>query len=137
MDTSRTFDIFLSNKNKTVNAICHSFLIKKDRHMNIDWENPYFTHETVETNCIIDEIPFSEGALRYAYYLYDNEVNMNYVAKLDKEISNTRDNLEGYSKELESITICHHIANQFDERIVNIIPKNQTNILLKYIHCYI
>ena len=137
VDTSRTFDIFLSNKNKTVNAICHSFLIKKDRHMNIDWENPYFTHETVETNCIIDEIPFSEGALRYAYYLYDNEVNMNYVAKLDKEISNTRDNLEGYSKELESITICHHIANQFDERIVNIIPKNQTNILLKYIHCYI
>ena len=137
VDTTRTFDIFLSNNNNTVNAICHSFLIKKDRHMNIDWENPYISHYTVETNCIIDEIPFNEGALRYAYYLYDNEVNMKYVAKLDKEISSTRDNLKGYSKELESITICHHISNEFDERIVNIIPKNQTNILLKYIHCYL
>ena len=137
VDTSRTFDIFLSNNNKTVNAICHSFLIKKDRHMNINWENPYISHYTVETKCVIDQKPFSEGALRYAYYLYDNEVSMKFVGKLDKKITNIRNNLEGYSRELESITICHHISNEFDERIVNIIPKDKTDILLKYIHCYI
>ena len=137
VDTSRTFDNFISANKTTVNAICHSFVIKKDRHMNINWKNPYISHYTVQTKCIIDEIPFNEGALRYAYYLYDKEVKMNYVAKLDKEISSSRDNLEGYSRELESITICHHISNEFDERIVNIVPKDQTNILLKYIHCYI
>ena len=36
VDTSKTFDNFISSNKKTVNAICHSFLIKKDRHMNID-----------------------------------------------------------------------------------------------------
>ena len=137
VDPSRTFDNFLSENKNTLNAICHSFLIKKDRHMNIDWENPEISHYTVQTKCIIDKKPFNEGAMRYAYYLYDEEVEMKYIAKLDKEINSSRNNLEGYSKELESITICHHISNEFDERIVNIIPKDQTNILLKYVHCYI
>ena len=137
VDTSRTFDNFISTNKNKVNAICHSFLIKKDRHMNINWENPYISHYTVNTKCIIDDIPFNEGALRYAYYLYDKEVQMNYVAKLDKKLNILRDNLKDYSRELESITICHHISNEFDERIINFIPKNQTNILIKYIHCYI
>ena len=137
VDTSRTFDDFVSSEKNSFNAVCHSFIIKKDRHMNIDWKNPYISHYTVNTKCIIDKIPFNEGALRYAYYLYDEEVKMKYVAKLDKEIDNKRNNLKGYSRELESITICHHISNEFDERIVNIVPNGQTNILLKYVHCYI
>ena len=137
VDTSRTFDQFITTNKKSIDAICHSFIIKKDRYMNIDWRNPYISHYKVETKCIIDDIPFNEGAERYAYYLYDKEVKLNYVAKLNKIFIKSKDNLEEYSKELESITICHHISNEFDERIVNIVPKDKTNVLLKYIHCYI
>ena len=137
VDESRTFNKSISSIKEEVNAICHSFLIKKDRDMYIDWKNPYISHLKVETKCLIDDIPFSEGALRYAYYLYDKEVEMNFVAKLDKIITGDRNNLKGYSRELESIAICQHISNEFDERIVNLIPKDQTNILLNYIHSYI
>ena len=137
VDESKTYDNFISTNKNEINAICHSFIIKKDRHMNMNWKKPYINHYKVETKCIIDDIPFSEGAERYAYYLYDKEVNLKYVAKLKKEYYESENNLEGYSKDLESITICHHIANEFNERIVNIIPKDKTDILLKYIHCYI
>ena len=137
VDTSRTFDKFMSTNKKAINAICHSYIIKKDRYMNMNWKNPYISHYKVETKCIIDDIPFNEGAERYAYYLYDKEVKLNYVAKLNKIFIQSKNKLEDYAKELESITICHHISNEFDERIVNIVPKDKTNILLKYIHCYI
>ena len=137
VDESKTYDDFISTNKNEVKAICHSFIIKKDRHMNMNWKKPYINHYKVETKCIIDDIPFSEGAERYAYFLYDKEVNLKYVAKRRKKYYMSENNLQGYSKDLESITICHHIANEFNERIVNIIPNDKTDILLKYIHCYI
>ena len=137
VDKTRTFDNFIASYKKPIDAICHSYIIKKDRHLNMNWKNPYISHYKVETKCIIDDIPFSEGCERYAYFLYDEDVKMKYVAKLRKEFIESKNMLEDYSKELESITVCHHIANEFDERIVNIVPKDKTNILLNYIHCYI
>ena len=135
VDKTRTFDNFIASYKKPIDAICHSYIIKKDRHLNMNWKNPYISHYKVETKCIIDDIPFSEGCERYAYFLYDEDVKMKYVAKLRKEYIESKNMLEDYSKELESITVCHHIANEFDERIVNIVPKDKTNILLNYIHC--
>ena len=137
VDSSKTYDNFISTNKNEVKAICHSYIIKKDRHMNMNWKNPYINHYKVETKCIIDDIPFGEGVERYAYFLYDKEVNLKYVAKEKKEYDASNNTLDKYAKEVESITICHHIANEFNERIVNIVPKDKTDILLKYIHCYI
>ena len=138
VDSNRTYEMFEKlNKDKKIKGICHSFIIKKDRYLNINWENPYISHYQIETECIIDDNPFNEGAERYAYYMYDTKVKMKYVAKQKKIYSKSQNNLSSFQKELESITICHHIANEFNERIVNYLPKGKTNILINFIHSYI
>jgi vacuole morphology and inheritance protein 14 len=138
IDLNRTYDTFKNtNMNNIEKAICHSFIISKDRYLNINWKNPYISHYNVETECSIDTIPFNEGAERYAYYMYDNIVNLKYVAKKNKIFIKSQNNINSMQKELESITICHHISNEFNDRIVNFIPKDKTDILINFIHSYI
>ena len=55
VDTQKTYDNFISTNKNEDNAICHSYIIKKDRHMNMNWKNPYINHYKVETKCIIDD----------------------------------------------------------------------------------
>ena len=139
IDTSRTFDTFmsLSSNFKPFKALCHSFVIKKDRHTNINWENPFISHNTIETEALIDNIAFNEGAQRYALYLYDNKLEMKFVAKRNKVSSPNFETIKYLSKELETITICHHIANAFNERVIALLPDQKTDILFNFIHCYI
>lgn len=135
---NRTFELFLSTKpSQPEKAVCHSFIIKKDRYTNINWKKPFISHYEVETESFVDSVPFNEGAERLAYYLYDDKLKMNFVAKRKRIYSDSTNTIEFLSKDLESITICHHISNEFNERIVNHLPKNKTNILLNFIHCYI
>lgn len=62
---------------------------------------------------------------------------MNFVAKRKRIFTDTTNIIEYLQKDLESITICHHIANEFNDRVVNYLPKSKTSILLNFIHCYI
>ena len=79
---NRTFELFLSTKpSQPEKAVCHSFIIKKDRYTNINWKKPFISHYEVETESFVDSVPFNEGAERLAYYLYDNKLKMNFVAK--------------------------------------------------------
>lgn len=118
---------------KTVNSICHSFYVKKDRYTNINWKNPFIQNSNVKSNVTISNDPFSEGCNRYAFYMKDNDLNQNLVAKVPKIMKTYT--IEELSKELEQITICQYIVNDFNDRIVNLVP--DTRLLLNFIDCYI
>ena len=87
----------------------------------INWKKPFILHYEVETESFVDSVPFNEGAERLAYYLYDDKLKMNFVAKRKRIYSDSTNTIEFLSKDLESITICHHISNEFNDRIVKII----------------
>lgn len=59
----------------------------------------------IHTKITIAADPFSQGAMRYAFYATDDELDQNMVAKLPKVISKDY-NIETLKKDLESIFIC-------------------------------
>jgi hypothetical protein len=120
---------------KDFEAICHNFYIKKDRHTNINWKNPFIQHSHVKSKVQICDEPFSSGAMRYAFYMKDLVLDQNLVAKIPKTINKRYHTLENLRRELEAITLCNHIAYDFNNRIVGIVPN--TKLLLNFIHCYI
>ena len=137
VNKDRTYDQFLNENKNLIKAKCHSFEIKNDRYLNINYENPFISHNEVQTECFIDKIPFNEGSEHLAYYLFDKTVNLKYVGKLKKMYSKETYTIDNLKKELESITICSYISNIFNDRIVNYLPNNKTNILINFIHNYI
>jgi hypothetical protein len=116
-------------------AICHSFYIKKDRHTNLNWKNPFIQHSHVKSKVAVCDEPFSYGAMRYAFYMKDTELDQNLVAKIPKTLNKRYHTLENLKRELEAITICNHLAYDFNNRIVGTVPN--TKLLLNFIHCYI
>ncbi len=57
------------------------------------------------------------------------------VAKLPKVYSKKKYNLEELSKDLESIFICQHLANDFNELIVSYLT--DTSLLINFVHSFI
>jgi hypothetical protein len=119
----------------TLNTICHSYVIKKDRHLNINWKNPFIQHTELKSKVTISQLPFSEGSNRYAFYMKDESLNQELVGKLPKILDSKEYNIEGLRKDLEAITICNYICGDFNNRIVNLVP--DTRLLLNFINCYI
>jgi hypothetical protein len=124
----------LSNK-VSLNTVCHSYIIKKDRHLNINWKNPFIQHTELKSKVSINQFPFSDGSNRYAFYMKDECLNQELVGKLPKILDIKYYNIEGLRKELEAITICNYICCDFNNRIVNLVP--DTRLLLNFINCYI
>jgi hypothetical protein len=116
-------------------AVCHSFFLKKDRHTNINWKNPFIQHSEVKSKITIGTDPFSEGCNRLAFYMKDKTLEQNLVAKLPKSIKASEYSIDGLKKELEAITICQHLVSEFNERVVNMVP--DTRLLFNFINCYI
>ena len=120
----------------TFSAICHSFTIPKNRNNSyVDWKNPLIKHNFIQTEVVIDDTPFAEGAMRYAFYMKDLMLDQNLVGKLDKKIKLKEQSLAHYSKDILSIVICRHIAYDFNDRVINIVP--DTRLLINFVHSYI
>ena len=117
------------------NSKCHSFTIPKDRHSYINWKNPFIKKSSISTEIQIADKPFSEGAMRYAFYMKDNKLDQKLVGKLYKVIKKEENNIDTLSKDLLSIVVSKHIAYDFNDRVINIVPN--TNLLLNYVDSYI
>ena len=117
------------------NSICHSFHIPKDRNSFIDWKNPFIKTSNINCEVSMADKPFSEGAMRYAFFMKDLTLDQNMVGKLNKVIKKKENNLESLSKDILSITICQHIAYDFNNRVINMVP--DTRLLINFVHAYI
>jgi hypothetical protein len=116
-------------------AICHNYYIKKDRHTNLSWKNPFIQHSQVKSKIAVSDEPFSSGAMRYAFYMKDITLDQKLVSKIPKTLNKRYHTLENLKRELEAITLCNHMAYDFNNRIVGSVPN--TKLLLNFIHCYI
>jgi hypothetical protein len=134
-NTSPDFNNLNKDMLSPIEANCFSFFIKKDRHTNINWKNPYIQNSCIKSKVKISSEPFSSGAMRYAFYMKDEELGQNLVGKIPKIMSKERYTIESLAKELEAITISSNIAQDFNERIVNTV--SDTKLLLNFIHNYI
>ena len=78
--------------------------------------------------------PFASGAMRYAFYMYDNVIQQKMVAKLPKRLDEHYQ-IQEMKKEIEVQFICQHIVNEFNELIVEII--SHEDLLMNFVHAYI
>lgn len=117
------------------NSICHSFNIPKNRNTFINWKSPIIKPSNIKCQVTLSNTPFAEGAMRYAFYMKDITLNQKLVGKLNKTIKQSENNLNHLSKDILSLTICRHIAYDFDDRILNILP--DTRLLINFVHAYI
>ena len=120
---------------KKYKATCHTWFIVKDKNVNINWRKPLIQSSTITTDVIVDELPFSEGAMRYAFYMYDITLNQALIGKLPKKIKNDQNNLDFFSKDIESVIICQHLVNSFNERIVEFLPSS--DLILNFVHTFV
>ena len=119
---------------KLHNAVCHTFFIVKDKEVAINWKKPLVQNSQITTKVRICQQPFAQGAMRYAFYAKDELVDQKLVAKLPKIVS-VDYTIATLQKDLESIFICQHIVNEFNEKIIPFVPN--TNLLLNFVHCFI
>ena len=115
-------------------AKCHTWFIVKDKDVSINWRKTLIQKNEVSTKVWINSKPFAAGAMRYAFYMKDLVMNQKMVAKIPKVLD------ENYTpeimrKDIESVLICSHIVNEFNDRIVSILP--DPDMLISFVHCYI
>ena len=82
-----------------------NFFIVKDRDMEINWRKPLIQESELDSKATIHKQPFSQGAMRYAFKMFDSLLNQQLVAKLPKEIDENY-NLEQMKKDIETQYIC-------------------------------
>jgi ribonuclease HII len=56
------------------------------------------------------------------------------VAKLPKNVNPKQYNLETMKKDIETMIICSHIVNEYNERIIGI---SDSKLLTEFVHSYI
>lgn len=115
-------------------AICHTYFIVKDKDVEINWSKPLIQKSQITTMIKINQKPFAAGAMRYAFYMKDVGLNENLVGKLPKVLDKSY-NPTDMKKELETVFISSHIVNEFNDRIVSLLPN--PNMLMSFVHCYI
>lgn len=120
---------------KDYECICYTWFIVKDRNVNIDWKNPLIQQSQIKSHVRIAKTPFSKGAMRYAYHMYDAYLEQKLVGKLPIEIALKDYTPQNLSKDIESLIFCQFLANDYNEKIINIIP--ETKLLLNFIHSYV
>jgi len=73
--------------------------------------------------------------MRYAFYMEDIECdNQQMVAKLPKNLNPKHYNLDVMKNDIETMFICSHIVNDFNERIINY---GDTKLLVEFVHSFI
>lgn len=124
------------NKTKYSNlpAICHTWFIVKDLNVSINWRKPLIQKSQISTHVWINTKPFSAGAMRYAFFMKDLDLDQKLVAKIPKVLDQNYIP-EIMMKDVESIFICNHIVNEFNDRIVSIVP--DPDMLISFVHSFI
>ena len=107
-------------KTYTFQAICHTYFIVKEEGQEVNWRKPLVQKKQITTSVKLAKSPFAEGAMRYAFYMDDLELEDAHqmVAKLPKDINPKTYNLNTMSKDIEAMVVCQHIVNEFNERII-------------------
>jgi len=117
-------------------AVCHSWYIKQSRNQEIDWKNPDISQTQVDTKVQISKFPFSQGALRFAFYMKDLGVSGDHqktVAKFPKKITK-KYTVETMRKEIEAVLMCQLITNEFNDRLVN---NANEGLLMSFVQPYV
>ena len=115
-------------------AICHTWFIVKDKNVSINWRKPLIQKSQISTTVWINTKPFSAGAMRYAFYMKDVDLDQKMVGKIPKILD------ESYTpdvmmRDIESLFICSHIVNEFNDRVVSLLP--DPDMLISFVHCFI
>ena len=123
-------------KTYELNALCHTYFIVKEEGQEINWRKPLVQKKQITTSVKLAKFPFSEGAMRYTFYMNDLELEDGHemVAKLPKDINPKSYNLEIMSKDIEAMVLCQHIVNEFNERIIG---KQDQKLLTEFVFSYI
>lgn len=88
-----------------LNATCYNWYIKKDKQIN--WENPNIIEDKIKTQVQISKLPFSQGNMRFAFYMRDISLGPKYgqmVAKLPKKVDNLY-SIEEMKKDIFSVRL--------------------------------
>ncbi|KAL4471762.1 hypothetical protein ABPG74_008655 [Tetrahymena malaccensis] len=135
LSPSKTFSV--SEKAENMKAICHTYFIVQDKDTVINWRKPLLQNSSIKTTIKISDVPFAEGAMRYAFYAYDTLLNQKLVAKLNKKQIQNNPELEKEQmvKDLESQYICQHIVNTFNDRVSEYVQSTEN--LKNFVHCFI
>ena len=126
---------WLKISKKVLPAIARTWFIVKDKNINIDWRKPFVQSSQITTKISIAFEAFSEGAMRYAHYMRDIDMEENMVAKLPKKIVNANYNPENMMKDIESMIISQHIVNEFNDKIISKLGDTET--LFSFVGSYI
>ena len=78
---------------------------------------------------------FSEGAMRYAHYMRDINMQENIVAKIPRTIEEKEYNPESMMKDIESMIISQHIVNDFNDKIISKLGDTET--LFSFVSSYV
>ena len=70
--------------------------------------------------------------MRYAFFLKD--IDQELVAKLPKNTNPKHYNLDVMKNDIESMFICTHIVNEFNEQIINL---GDAHLLVEFVHAFI
>ena len=65
--------------------------------------------------------------------LREKEKNL-YVAKLPKDLRSTKYNLEDMKGDIETMFLCSHIVNDFNEKLIAVV---ESNYLMDFVHSFI
>lgn len=138
--TDHKISLFITNIDPTFsqarvyNSTCHTWFIVKDKGMSINWNKPLLQKSQITSNIQIANLPFSEGAMRYAFLMKDMELNEQYVVKVPKDMNPATYNLETMKSDIEAMFICSHIVAEFNERLISFVD---SRYLVEFVHSFL
>ena len=115
-------------------AICRTWFIVKDKDVSINWRKPLIQDSQISTTVWINSKPFAAGAMRYACYMKDIDLDQKLVAQIPLVLDESY-KPEIMKKDIESLFICNHIVNEFNDRVVSLLP--DPDMLISFVHCFI
>ncbi len=121
-------------KSKTFDSICHSWFIAKDKGVDINWKKPLLQKSQIRSYITIAEDPFAEGAMRYAFMMFDQDLKKNYVVKVPKDVNPITYNPEDMKFDIEAMFICKHIVNEFNDKMICVV---ESRYLVEFVHSFI
>ena len=119
---------------QTHEAVCYSFYIPKAFNRNINWKTIRTNKEQLKTTVMIDKEPFSKGAMRYSFFLYDFSSEQKLVAKVPFDVSKSKYSLDQLRNDNMSLVVSYHISDEFNKRLIDI---KQNEKLLNFVEAHV
>ncbi|EAR88738.2 mhck/ef2 kinase domain protein (macronuclear) [Tetrahymena thermophila SB210] len=124
---------FNSKDSFTLSCTCLTPYV--DKRQDVNWNDPQIKIQQLTSKIKVMKKYFAEGAMRYAFYAYDQVLNLKLVAKLHKEMKHNS-NLELMKRDSMSLIACHYFAEEFNSRLLlkTEVDVNQNSILLNFVN---